>query len=165
MNWQGHYNKRLTFSELLRKKSHFQRVFDNNYDNKDEESITKRTRAWRSIQKIETEIQQRREVFASNPPKPFDPSKLGHRVFHTELPPPPRKPIVHALDWDIYNILSEKGSRMTRWHIMAAMKNKIPRTTVYDSLKRLIIGRYVRRISEKRKRRGRPKIFFKVIPQ
>lgn len=37
----------------------------------------------------------------------------------------------------------------------------IPRTTVYDALKRMLIKGWVKRISEVRKTKGRPNIFWK----
>ncbi|UCG00503.1 MAG: winged helix-turn-helix transcriptional regulator [Candidatus Heimdallarchaeota archaeon] len=78
-----------------------------------------------------------------------------------ELKPAPiKKPaIVHELDRNVLEILKNEGP-ITRSRLVAI--TGIARSTLYDSLLRLILKGYVARFSEERRQRGRPKIFYKV---
>ena len=79
-----------------------------------------------------------------------------------ELKPTPeiKKPaIVHELDRNVLEILKNEGP-ITRSRLVAI--TGIARSTLYDSLLRLILKGYVARFSEERRQRGRPKVFYKV---
>jgi len=71
-----------------------------------------------------------------------------------------KKPaIVHELDRNVLEILKTEGP-ITRSKLVAI--TGIARSTLYDSLLRLILKGYVARFSEERRQRGRPKVFYKV---
>ncbi len=71
-----------------------------------------------------------------------------------------KKPaIVHELDRNVLEILKNKGP-ITRSKLVAI--TGIARSTLYDSLLRLILKGYVARFSEERRQRGRPKVYYKV---
>lgn len=71
-----------------------------------------------------------------------------------------KKPaIVHELDRNILEILKNEGP-ITRSRLVSI--TGIARSTLYDSLLRLILKGYVARFSEERRQRGRPKVFYKV---
>jgi uncharacterized membrane protein len=71
-----------------------------------------------------------------------------------------KKPaIVHELDRNVLEILKNEGP-ITRSRLVAI--TGIARSTLYDSLLRLILKGYVARFSEERRQRGRPKVFYKV---
>ncbi len=81
---------------------------------------------------------------------------------------PPQRPgfpdrdqavIVHELDRNLYAILKREGP-LTRSNLVSM--TGVARTTLYDSLLRLIVKGYVSRFSEARKERGRPKVFFQA---
>jgi predicted ArsR family transcriptional regulator len=81
---------------------------------------------------------------------------------------PPQRPglpdreqgaIVHELDRNVFAILKREGP-LTRSHLVSI--TGVARTTLYDSLLRLIVKGYVSRFSEARKQRGRPKVFFQA---
>lgn len=67
--------------------------------------------------------------------------------------------IVHELDRNVLEILKSQGP-LTRSKLVSI--TGIARSTLYDSLLRLILKGYVARFSEERRRRGRPKIYYKV---
>ena len=67
--------------------------------------------------------------------------------------------IVHELDRNVLEILKNKGP-LTRSRLVSL--TGIARSTLYDSLLRLILKGYVARFSEDRRQRGRPKIYYKV---
>ena len=67
--------------------------------------------------------------------------------------------IVHELDRNVLKILTNKGP-LTRTRLVSI--TGIARSTLYDSLLRLILKGYVARFSEDRRQRGRPKIYYKV---
>ncbi|MFW9856397.1 MAG: helix-turn-helix domain-containing protein [Candidatus Thorarchaeota archaeon] len=75
------------------------------------------------------------------------------------VPEREKKAIVHELDRNIYAILRREGP-LTRSNLVSL--TGIARTTLYDSLLRLIVKGYVTRFSEERKERGRPKVFFQA---
>jgi len=79
----------------------------------------------------------------------------------SELKPTRReKPaIVHELDRNVLEILKIEGP-ITRARLVSI--TGIARSTLYDSLLRLILKGYVARFSEERRQRGRPKIYYKV---
>jgi len=70
-----------------------------------------------------------------------------------------RPVIVHELDRNVLEILKTEGP-ITRSRLVAI--TGIARSTLYDSLLRLILKGYVARFSEVRRQRGRPKVFYKV---
>ncbi len=72
-----------------------------------------------------------------------------------------KKPsIVHELDRQILSILEKQGP-LTRGKLVSI--TGIARSTLYDSLLRLILKGYVASFSEERRHRGRPKVFYKVL--
>ena len=70
-----------------------------------------------------------------------------------------RPAIVHELDRNVLEILKTEGP-ITRSKLVTI--TGIARSTLYDSLLRLILKGYVARFSEERRQRGRPKVFYKV---
>lgn len=78
----------------------------------------------------------------------------------SELKPTIDKPaIVHELDRNVLEILKNEGP-VTRTRLVSI--TGIARSTLYDSLLRLILKGYVARFSEERRQRGRPKVYYKV---
>lgn len=71
-----------------------------------------------------------------------------------------KPPIVHELDRNILKLLLKEGP-VTRSKLVTL--TGIARSTLYDSLLRLILKGYVARYSEDRKQRGRPKVFYQVM--
>jgi uncharacterized membrane protein len=67
--------------------------------------------------------------------------------------------IVHDLDRNVLEILRNSGP-ITRTKLVSI--TGIARSTLYDSLLRLILKGYVARFSEERRQRGRPKVYYKV---
>ncbi len=67
--------------------------------------------------------------------------------------------IVHELDRNILKILRNEGP-ITRTRLVSI--TGIARSTLYDSLLRLILKGYVARFSEERRQRGRPKVYYKI---
>ena len=67
--------------------------------------------------------------------------------------------IVHDLDRNILKILRSEGP-ITRTRLVSI--TGIARSTLYDSLLRLILKGYVARFSEERRQRGRPKVYYKI---
>ncbi|MFX0209023.1 MAG: helix-turn-helix domain-containing protein, partial [Candidatus Hodarchaeota archaeon] len=67
--------------------------------------------------------------------------------------------IVHELDRNVLEILKNEGP-ITRARLVSI--TGIARSTLYDSLLRLILKGYVARFSEERRQRGRPKVYYKV---
>lgn len=67
--------------------------------------------------------------------------------------------IVHELDRNVLEILKNQGP-ITRAKLVSI--TGIARSTLYDSLLRLILKGYVARFSEERRQRGRPKVYYKV---
>ena len=77
------------------------------------------------------------------------------------LPIHPNKPsIVHELDRQILKILKKEGA-LTRSKLVSL--TGIARSTLYDSLLRLMLKGYVASFSEDRRHRGRPKVFYKIL--
>ena len=68
--------------------------------------------------------------------------------------------IVHELDRNVLKILEKEGP-ITRSKLVSL--TGIARSTLYDSLLRLILKGYVVRFSEDRKQRGRPKVYYQVL--
>ena len=68
--------------------------------------------------------------------------------------------IVHELDRNLLEILRKEGP-LTRARLVAL--TGIARSTLYDSLLRLILKGYVARFSEECIKRGRPKVYYKVV--
>lgn len=71
-----------------------------------------------------------------------------------------KQPIVHELDRNVLKILEKEGP-VTRSKLVSL--TGIARSTLYDSLLRLILKGYIARFSEDRKQRGRPKVFYQVL--
>ncbi len=72
----------------------------------------------------------------------------------------PKATIVHELDRNVLEILKREGP-ITRTKLVKL--TGVARSTLYDSLLRLILKGHVFRYSEERKQRGRPKVYFKAI--
>jgi predicted ArsR family transcriptional regulator len=71
-----------------------------------------------------------------------------------------KPPIVHELDRNVLRILKKEGP-ITRSKLVSL--TGIARSTLYDSLLRLILKGYVARFPENRKQRGRPKVYYQVL--
>ncbi|MFX0210028.1 MAG: hypothetical protein ACFFDT_28870 [Candidatus Hodarchaeota archaeon] len=71
-----------------------------------------------------------------------------------------RPAITHEIDRKILDILLIEGP-ITRGKL--SKLTGIPRSTLYDSLWRLIVKRYVKDYSEDRKHRGRPRTYFVAV--
>ena len=71
-----------------------------------------------------------------------------------------KQPIVHELDRNVLKILEKEGP-ITRSKLVSL--TGIARSTLYDSLLRLILKGYIARFSEDRKQRGRPKVYYQVL--
>ena len=81
----------------------------------------------------------------------------------SDLPPvfpTSKQSIVHELDRDVLDILEREGP-LTRSKLVSL--TGIARSTLYDSLLRLILKGFVASFSEDRRQRGRPKVFYKVL--
>ncbi len=83
----------------------------------------------------------------------------------TESTPPgivrkKKQPIVHELDRNVLKILEKEGA-ITRSKLVSL--TGIARSTLYDSLLRLILKGHIARFSEDRKQRGRPKVYYQVL--
>ncbi|MFX1514893.1 MAG: winged helix-turn-helix transcriptional regulator [Promethearchaeota archaeon] len=86
--------------------------------------------------------------------------KRDQTSIELKIDPKIKKPaIVHELDRNVLEILKNEGP-ITRSRLVAI--TGIARSTLYDSLLRLILKGYVARFSEERRQRGRPKVFYKV---
>jgi len=68
--------------------------------------------------------------------------------------------IVHELDRHLVEILRSEGP-LTRSKLVNL--TGVARSTLYDSLLRLILKGYVVRFSEERTERGRPKVYYKIL--
>ena len=68
--------------------------------------------------------------------------------------------IVHELDLEVLSILEQQGP-LTRGKLVSL--TGIARSTLYDSLLRLILKGYVASYSEDRRHRGRPKVFYRAL--
>ena len=71
-----------------------------------------------------------------------------------------KKAIVHELDREVLDILEKEGP-LTRSKLVSL--TGIARSTLYDSLLRLILKGFVASFSEDRRHRGRPKVFYKAL--
>ncbi|UCG02804.1 MAG: winged helix-turn-helix transcriptional regulator [Candidatus Heimdallarchaeota archaeon] len=71
-----------------------------------------------------------------------------------------RPAIVHEIDRKILKVVQTEGP-LTRSRLSSI--TGIPRSTLYDSLWRLIVKGYVKDYSEDRKHRGRPRTYFAAI--
>lgn len=71
-----------------------------------------------------------------------------------------RPAIVHEIDRKILEIVKVEGP-VTRSKL--SKLTGIPRSTLYDSLWRLIVKGYVKDYSEDRKHRGRPRTYFVAV--
>jgi predicted ArsR family transcriptional regulator len=81
----------------------------------------------------------------------------------SDLPPvfpTNKKAIVHELDREVLDILEKEGP-ITRSKLVSL--TGIARSTLYDSLLRLILKGFVASFSEDRRHRGRPKVFYKAL--
>ena len=74
--------------------------------------------------------------------------------------PTKKQSIVHELDRDVLDILEKEGP-LTRSKLVSL--TGIARSTLYDSLLRLILKGFVASFSEDRRHRGRPKVFYKAL--
>ena len=68
--------------------------------------------------------------------------------------------IIHELDLQVLGILEQQGP-LTRGKLVSL--TGIARSTLYDSLLRLILKGYVASYSEDRRHRGRPKVFYRAL--
>lgn len=71
-----------------------------------------------------------------------------------------RPAIVHEIDRNILEVVRVEGP-LTRSRLSTL--TGIPRSTLYDSLCRLIVKGYVKDYSEDRKHRGRPRTYFVAV--
>ncbi|MHA1947369.1 MAG: helix-turn-helix domain-containing protein [Candidatus Hodarchaeales archaeon] len=67
---------------------------------------------------------------------------------------------LHELDREVLDILEKEGP-ITRSKLVSL--TGIARSTLYDSLLRLILKGFVASFSEDRRHRGRPKVFYKAL--
>ena len=67
--------------------------------------------------------------------------------------------ITNEVEEVVFGALNEHGS-VTRMKLVEI--TGLPRTTVYDSLTRLILKGFVRKYDEKRNHRGRPKVYYQL---
>jgi len=67
--------------------------------------------------------------------------------------------ITNTVDELVFGLLKKHGS-VTRSKLVEI--TGLPRTTLYDSLIRLIIKGFVRKFNEDRNLRGRPKVFYQL---
>lgn len=79
---------------------------------------------------------------------------------HSQPIHPKKQSIVHELDREILKILEKEGA-LTRSKLVSL--TGIARSTLYDSLLRLMLKGYIASYSEDRRLRGRPKVFYKVL--
>jgi predicted ArsR family transcriptional regulator len=61
----------------------------------------------------------------------------------------------------LYGIIKEKGP-ITRKEM--TNHTGIPRTTIYDTIVKLMLDEKVRKYSVPSKKRGRPRVFYEVVP-
>ncbi|MFQ5820912.1 MAG: helix-turn-helix domain-containing protein [Candidatus Heimdallarchaeota archaeon] len=67
--------------------------------------------------------------------------------------------ITNEIDEIVLGVLRKHGP-VTRSKLVEI--TGLPRTTLYDSLVRLILKDHVRKFDEKRNQRGRPKVFYQL---
>ena len=67
--------------------------------------------------------------------------------------------ITNEVEEVVFGALYEHGS-VTRMKLVEI--TGLPRTTVYDSLTRLILKGFVRKFDENRNHRGRPKVYYQL---
>ncbi|MFQ6123189.1 MAG: helix-turn-helix domain-containing protein [Candidatus Heimdallarchaeota archaeon] len=67
--------------------------------------------------------------------------------------------ITNEIDEIVFCILKKHGP-VTRSKLVEI--TGLPRTTLYDSLVRLILKNHVRKFDEERNQRGRPKVFYRL---
>jgi predicted ArsR family transcriptional regulator len=68
--------------------------------------------------------------------------------------------IVHELDRNVLDVLKREGP-VTRSKLVVL--TGVARSTLYDSLLRLILKGYATSYSEDRKQRGRPKVYYRAL--
>lgn len=68
-------------------------------------------------------------------------------------------PLNHDLDRIIFAVLQSEGP-LTRAQLVRLIG--APRSTIYDSLRRLMLKRYVESFCEQRSSQGRPKTYFEA---
>ncbi len=67
--------------------------------------------------------------------------------------------ITNEIDEIVFGVLKKHGP-VTRTKLVEI--TGLPRTTLYDSLVRLILKDHVRKFDEERTQRGRPKVFYQL---
>lgn len=67
--------------------------------------------------------------------------------------------ITNEIDAIVFGVLKKHGP-VTRSKLVEI--TGLPRTTLYDSLVRLILKDHVRKFDEERNQRGRPKVFYQL---
>ena len=67
--------------------------------------------------------------------------------------------ITNEVDETVFDVLQKHGPA-TRSKLVEI--TGLPRTTLYDSLVRLILKGFVRKFDEDRNKRGRPKVFYQL---
>ncbi len=67
--------------------------------------------------------------------------------------------ITNEIDEIVFGVLKKHGPA-TRSKLVEI--TGLPRTTLYDSLVRLILKKHVRKFDEERNQRGRPKVFYQL---
>jgi len=79
----------------------------------------------------------------------------GRKTTHLSKLPP----LTHDLDRIIFAVLQSEGP-LTRTQLVQLIG--APRSTIYDSLRRLMLKGYVESFYEQRSSQGRPKTFFEA---
>lgn len=81
----------------------------------------------------------------------------GRGIFHDNV----RDISVGDITQDyVFNAIKKLGP-VTRGELKE--KTTVPRTTLYDTIVKLIIARKVEKFSVSNKKRGRPKVFYKIL--
>lgn len=70
------------------------------------------------------------------------------------------EPPIQMRDY-LYSVIKERGP-ITRGELKEL--TDIPRTTLYDSIVKLIMTNKLEKYSVSNKKRGRPKVYYKAIP-
>lgn len=91
---------------------------------------------------------------------PTNKESVGAQIPETTKPNSDRyADVINSTDKHLIKVLTDKGP-LTRNQLMHA--TKIARSTIYDSLLRLMLKKFVNKYSEKPQGPGRPKVFFQI---
>ncbi|TFG05457.1 MAG: hypothetical protein EU536_01775 [Promethearchaeota archaeon] len=70
------------------------------------------------------------------------------------------EPIINIKEY-LFRTIADKGP-ITRSEL--TKETGIPRTTIYDTIVKLTLDEQIRKFSVPSKRRGRPRVFYEIIP-